>query len=71
MIDFERVFEEIKETSKKNNLDLKIITLTNDRGKSRQLMNDTDNLINKLCKQFDIKCDLLILDKLIKVIEAI
>ena len=64
LIDFGRVFEEIKETSSKNNLNLKIITLTNHKFKSKEIMQNTENLINKLCEQYDLECNTVNLSKI-------
>ncbi len=64
LIDFGRVFEEIKETSLKNNLNLKIITLTNHKFKSKAIMKNTENLISKLCKQYEIECNTVNLNQI-------
>ena len=56
-IDFERVFQEMQEISMKNNFDLKIISLTNHKSKSRkELMKKTDNLLSILCEKYNVDC---------------
>tara|TARA_B100000575_G_C23091940_1_gene629574 strand:- start:303 stop:1421 length:1119 start_codon:yes stop_codon:yes gene_type:complete len=57
LIDFEKVFEEIKNISLKNNLDLNIISLSNHKFKSKQIMKNTENLMQKLCNKFDVQCN--------------
>ena len=66
LTDFERISNEIKDISLKNNLDLKIISLTNHKSKSKQMMKKTDNLIKKLCDTHNIKCSTVNLRKINK-----
>ena len=66
-IDFGRVFQEMKEISVKNNFDLKIISLTNHKSKSRkELMKKTDNSITILCKKYNVDCKAVNLSKINK-----
>ena len=46
----------LKKISLKNNLNLKIISLTNHKFKSKKIMKNTENLINELCEKYDVEC---------------
>ena len=56
LVDFERVFDEIKDISIKNNLDLKIITLTNHKFKSKQIV-EKSRQIKSRSPQIVVKSD--------------